>query len=335
EEHYYPFGLSMAPLSFQQGTPNRYRYNGKELHTELGLGWYDYGFRWYDPAVARWNGVDALVEEFMAWSPYNYTLGNPIRFIDPDGRSPWKPIGNGQWQAEDGDSAHSLARDANISLAEADQIVQSQLGSNYIRESDGMLMSDVEVGDVVQVREPFTFGSKGSVEELLNTQESSYKFSPPQSANSTLDGISGLGTGMVKQGGSIRLTNGVANGNAFSPKFYQSGWTGGSRARISTYNLGTLGKSVGRLGTGGAVIMGGLDITVNAYKEGGFGQETQKATGRTVGSLGGGWGGATLGAYIGSHFLGVGAIPGGIVGGILGGWGGSEVGEAVAEEIQE
>lgn len=41
-----------------------------------------------DPSkVARWLSVDPLAKEYSSWSPYNYTLGNPIRFIDPDGRS--------------------------------------------------------------------------------------------------------------------------------------------------------------------------------------------------------------------------------------------------------
>lgn len=32
------------------GRENQYRYNGKELNEDFGLGWYDYGARWYDPA---------------------------------------------------------------------------------------------------------------------------------------------------------------------------------------------------------------------------------------------------------------------------------------------
>ena len=87
EDHYYPFGLRLGGLSTTTGVPNRYRYNGKELHDELGLNWYDYGARMYDAAIGRWNGVDALAEEYAPASPYNYVLNNPLIFIDPDGRT--------------------------------------------------------------------------------------------------------------------------------------------------------------------------------------------------------------------------------------------------------
>jgi RHS repeat-associated protein len=63
-----------------------YRYNGKEL--DEATGWYDYGARYYDPAVARWGQVDPLADQYAPYSPYNYVLGNPIRLIDPDGMAP-------------------------------------------------------------------------------------------------------------------------------------------------------------------------------------------------------------------------------------------------------
>jgi len=84
-ELYYPFGLQFrgtAPLTpeVDQG----YLYNGKEQMEGTGL--YNYGARYYDPAIARWTGVDPLADMYSSWSPYNYVMGNPIAFIDPDGR---------------------------------------------------------------------------------------------------------------------------------------------------------------------------------------------------------------------------------------------------------
>ncbi|MCY1634877.1 hypothetical protein, partial [Marinifilum sp. D737] len=36
--------------------------------------------------VSRWMCADPLSEEYSSWSPYNYTMNNPIKFIDPDGQ---------------------------------------------------------------------------------------------------------------------------------------------------------------------------------------------------------------------------------------------------------
>jgi len=88
--HYYPFGMKMGGLWNFADTPtdaeNQYQYNGKELNTDLNLNWYDYGARMYDPAVGRFMGVDPLAEKYNSWSPYTYTLNNPVKYIDPDGR---------------------------------------------------------------------------------------------------------------------------------------------------------------------------------------------------------------------------------------------------------
>jgi hypothetical protein len=38
--------------------------------------------------AGRWLSPDPLAEEFPEWSPYNYTMNNPIKYTDPTGLAP-------------------------------------------------------------------------------------------------------------------------------------------------------------------------------------------------------------------------------------------------------
>jgi len=86
-QSFYPFGLRLGGLSTTTGVPNRYRYNGKELHDELGLGWYDYGARMYDPSVGRFTTIDRFSEKYLDMTAYQYAANNPVLFIDVNGDS--------------------------------------------------------------------------------------------------------------------------------------------------------------------------------------------------------------------------------------------------------
>ena len=61
-----------------------YKFNGKELDEETGL--YYYGARYYDPRLSLWLGTDPMQGKYPGISTYCYTVGNPVKFIDPDGR---------------------------------------------------------------------------------------------------------------------------------------------------------------------------------------------------------------------------------------------------------
>lgn len=58
---------------------------------------YNYGARYYDPSLSVWMGVDPLADKFPGWSPYNYTMNNPINMIDPDGRAAVGTDGTDDW----------------------------------------------------------------------------------------------------------------------------------------------------------------------------------------------------------------------------------------------
>jgi RHS repeat-associated protein len=88
-QDYYPFG---ERIRYVTGDPynDRYKFTEKERDLETG---YDYfGARYYDSELGRWLSVDPLADKYPGWSPYNYTLNNPLRYVDPDGRFvtiPW------------------------------------------------------------------------------------------------------------------------------------------------------------------------------------------------------------------------------------------------------
>ena len=90
ESHYYPFGMLIPSLlsSHSAGAlrQNRYLYNGKELQDDFGLGWYDYGARFYDAEIGRWHVVDPHAVNYFPVSPYAYVGNNPILRTDPDGK---------------------------------------------------------------------------------------------------------------------------------------------------------------------------------------------------------------------------------------------------------
>ncbi len=83
---YYPFEMIMDRRSTSTAG-YRYGYNGKENDDDVkGEGnQQDYGFRIYDPRVARFLSVDPLAPDYPSWSPYPLTMNRVIDGIDLDG----------------------------------------------------------------------------------------------------------------------------------------------------------------------------------------------------------------------------------------------------------
>ena len=74
-----------APSGQTVSLNQRYRYTGKPFDEDGGIDIYYYGARYYDPMLGRFLAIDPLASKYPGWSPYVYTMDNPLKYIDPDG----------------------------------------------------------------------------------------------------------------------------------------------------------------------------------------------------------------------------------------------------------
>ena len=230
----------------------RYRYNGKGLHSNSGL--LDYGFRYYrvsaegrdDPSVGRFMGVDPLAEEMPGWNPYNYVFNNPILLIDPDGRAPddWVKKPDGQ-----------IVNTASVTDQNQATTTYGQ-GAEYLGSS-GLLMSDN--GNQISLNTNGTATRSIQLSGVTITgQRSDGKLGTLSNANTGVSGAIDTQTGVTLGAGKIsRLGNDVApivkGLDALSGPL---GWTG---AAISIGKAGT-NPSAGNL------LNAGIDVGLAALK---------------------------------------------------------------------
>ncbi len=154
EAHYYPFGLRMEGPWITRETDDQnehYLYNGKELYDQgfdtdgdgeknYIVGLYDYGARFYDPAISRFTSIDPLVSDFPNWSPYAYTFNNPIRYTDPTGMAPDDIILRGS-----NNTSVTIKTDLIDIDLDASRLV-GDLGGNYTLEGGDIVDAALDIG---------------------------------------------------------------------------------------------------------------------------------------------------------------------------------------------
>lgn len=115
ENHYFPFGLRHK--KYAQTTPKNilsneaqtektildidpnnpvlntysnydYKFQNQELQDELGLNWYSFKWRNYDPATGRFMSVDPLAESYPDWGPYVFSGNRVIDARELEGLEP-------------------------------------------------------------------------------------------------------------------------------------------------------------------------------------------------------------------------------------------------------
>lgn len=104
----------MPGRSFSNGG-YRFGFNGKEQDPKVsGTGnQYDYGFRIYNPRIAKFLSVDPVSASYPMLTPYQFASNTPIMAVDLDGLEAYISIND----IEVGDLVHNLMESGDIDIA--------------------------------------------------------------------------------------------------------------------------------------------------------------------------------------------------------------------------
>lgn len=168
------------------GVENNHKtFQGKEHEKDLQRNTYDFGWRDFDPAIARWTNIDPLAERYLKTSPYVFTANNPIYNIEVDGR---------YFEGKDEKRAARLQRRAEKRAAKLN------------KRADKLAAKGKSVGDLRDRAGELTQSAQ-DIKDMRGDQSTQYRYASANGKEAKNLGIKGqpatVGTGTNDKGDSV------------------------------------------------------------------------------------------------------------------------------------
>jgi RHS repeat-associated protein len=236
---YYPFGALM-PTRHESSAGYRYGYNGKELENDTDLDVYDYGARFYNPAVPFFWSIDPKADKYTFQSPYVYAQNNPVLYMDINGEGTEDIIITGpESQKTFTELQVSVSGQLSLSMDDNGRVSYDKFIGPLTEEAKQLLTAIDDSSIVVKVDAsnntttstgfPFVGGAfmgNTVTQELLpfegNTVETKQEINPNQLATAS-DFYGTPGKDVLHeitesyQGGVIAKKTGISSGASYSP----------------------------------------------------------------------------------------------------------------------
>ena len=133
------------------GMENRYAFNGKEMDDQGEWGstgangqsnsMYDYGFRIYNPGIARFLSVDPLSPDYPWYTPYQFAGNSPVLNIDLDGLEPYN-VNDGE-----GGTVNSSVEESSVPVVTATSLYEA---ATTVRDNTSVSGLNLDAGQRVQ-----------------------------------------------------------------------------------------------------------------------------------------------------------------------------------------
>lgn len=155
--------------------------------------------------VQLWLSVDPMAEKYPGWSPYSYTLNNPVRYTDPTGMvveegkavpPDWYKDNNGNYEyfegSEEIDGYENVGASTNLITSQGDN------NQSFSLNEDGSF-SNIDSGRSYNKGESLTANNGTEIKSNLTRAESISQFFSDNIARPLVETPQQIGAGIINQ----------------------------------------------------------------------------------------------------------------------------------------